>query len=67
VAGKQFIVGRSLNRLIKLAFDKHGISMRDPAPILFASPAIPQVTAASARGLALQATNGVSTTPGIGY
>ena len=47
VAGKQFIVGRSLNRLIKLAFDKHGISMRDPAPILFASPAIPQVTAAS--------------------
>jgi small-conductance mechanosensitive channel len=47
VAGKQFIVGRSLNRLIKLAFEKHGISMRDPAPILFAGPAIPQVTAAS--------------------
>ena len=47
VAGKQFIVGRALNRLIKIAFEAHGIAMRDPAPILFASPAIPQVTAAS--------------------
>lgn len=47
VAGKQFIVGRSLNRLIKIAFEKQGIAMRDPAPLLLASSAIPQVTTAS--------------------
>jgi len=47
VAGKQFIVGRSLNRLIKLAFDKHGISMRDPAPMLLAGPTTSHATAAS--------------------
>ena len=38
VAGKQFIVGRALNRLIKIAFEKHGIAMRDPAPMLLAGP-----------------------------
>src|SRR5204862_146035 len=38
VAGKQFIVGRALNRLIKIAFEAHGIAMRDPAPMLLAGP-----------------------------
>ena len=42
VAGKQFIIGRSLNRLIKIAFEKHGIAMRDPAPMLLARPTAPQ-------------------------
>ena len=46
VAGKQFIVGRALNRLIKIAFEKHGIAMRDPAPMVLASPTISQFTAA---------------------
>src|SRR5438552_823633 len=46
VAGKQFIVGRALNRLIKIAFEKHGIAMRDPAPMLLAGPTTSQVTAA---------------------
>ena len=46
VAGKQFIVGRALNRLIKIAFEKHGIAMRDPAPMVLASPTISQVNAA---------------------
>jgi len=46
IAGKQFVVGRSLNRLIKIAFEKHGIAMRDPAPMLLA--AAPQLVAASA-------------------
>src|SRR5436190_27486 len=46
VAGKQFIVGRALNRLIKIAFEKHGIAMRDPAPMALGSPTTSQVTAA---------------------
>jgi moderate conductance mechanosensitive channel len=49
VAGKQFIVGRALNRLIKIAFEKHGIAMRDPAPMLLASPPNSQVNAAPDR------------------
>jgi small-conductance mechanosensitive channel len=47
VAGKQFIVGRSLNRLIKIAFEKHGIAMRDPAPVVLARPTIPRGISAS--------------------
>jgi moderate conductance mechanosensitive channel len=43
VAGKQFIVGRSLNRLIKIAFERHGIAMRDPAPTAAADPATPSI------------------------
>ena len=31
---KQFVVGRAFNRLVKIAFDKHGITMRDPAPVM---------------------------------
>jgi len=46
VAGKQFTVGRALNRLIKIAFEKHGIAMRDPAPMLLASPTNSQLNAA---------------------
>ena len=49
VAGKQFIVGRALNRLIKIAFDKHGIAMRDPATMLLASGTNSQVNAAPDR------------------
>jgi small conductance mechanosensitive channel len=34
VASKQWIVGRAFNRLVKIAFDKHGIVSRDPASIV---------------------------------
>ena len=37
---KQFAVGRALNRLIKIAFDEQGITMRDPAPIHVTGPAV---------------------------
>ncbi len=30
---KQWVVGRSLNRRIKMAFDAHGIAIRDPSPV----------------------------------
>jgi small conductance mechanosensitive channel len=46
VAGKQFVVGRALNRLIKIAFDKHRISMRDPAAIVLTDPSTARVTTA---------------------
>jgi small-conductance mechanosensitive channel len=46
VAGKQFVVGRALNRLIKIAFDKHGIAMRDPTAIVLTDPATARVTTA---------------------
>src|SRR4029077_16377195 len=32
--GKQLTVGRAFNRLIKIAFDEHGIVSRDPTPIV---------------------------------
>jgi small conductance mechanosensitive channel len=48
VAGKQFIVGRSLNHLIKIALERHGIAMRDPAPIALARPATPSAAAEDA-------------------
>src|SRR5205085_11786937 len=47
VAGKQFIIGRSLNRLIKIAFEAHGIAMRDPAPMILARPTTPPDASAS--------------------
>jgi len=34
VASKQAIVGRAFNRLVKMAFDEHGISSRDPTPVV---------------------------------
>src|ERR1700730_9962133 len=30
--GKQLVVGRAFNRLVKIAFGKHGITSRDPTP-----------------------------------
>ncbi len=39
VPGKHFAVGRALNRLIKIAFEKHGIAGRDPSPVLLTGPA----------------------------
>jgi moderate conductance mechanosensitive channel len=39
VPGKQFVVVRALNRLIKMAFDKNGISIRDPSPVRLTGPA----------------------------
>jgi len=34
VASKQWAVGRAFNRLVKMAFDKHGIASRDPTQIM---------------------------------
>ena len=40
VAAKQWIVGRAFNRLVKIAFEKHGVISRDPAAIeIVRSPA----------------------------
>jgi small conductance mechanosensitive channel len=40
--GKQFAVARAFNRLIKIAFDEHGIASRDPTPIVMLNdPAAP--------------------------
>lgn len=33
---KQWTVGRAFNRLVKIAFDKHGIAMRDPNAVVVA-------------------------------
>jgi small conductance mechanosensitive channel len=37
---KQWVVGRALNRGIKIAFDAHGIAMRDPSPVKIAGPTL---------------------------
>jgi len=34
LASKQWVVGRAFNRLLKIAFDKHGIAPRDPTQIV---------------------------------
>ena len=40
VAGKQAVVGRAFNRLVKIAFDEHGIVWRDPTQVvILATPA----------------------------
>jgi small conductance mechanosensitive channel len=40
LAAKQWVVGRAFNRLVKIAFDKHGVITRDPAPmVILGSPA----------------------------
>jgi len=44
---QQWTVGRAFNRLVKIAFEEHGIAMRDPSPILLAGSA-PQLVPASA-------------------
>ena len=41
-AGKQWAVGRAFNRRVKMAFDEHGISSRDPTQIaILEMPAAP--------------------------
>ncbi len=35
---KQLVVGRAFNRLVKIAFNRHGIASRDPAPVLMMAP-----------------------------
>ena len=36
--GKQFVVGRALNRRIKDAFEQHGVAGRDPSPVVVTGP-----------------------------
>ena len=48
-AGKQWAVGRAFNRRVKMAFDEHGISSRDPTQIaILEMPAAPEETTLSA-------------------
>ena len=49
---KQWAVGRAFNRLVKSAFAKYGISMRDPAPVLMMAPpaALAENESATAEG-----------------
>ncbi len=47
---KQFVVGRAFNRLVKIAFDKHGIISRDPAPVLMTMPPAATPEGASEEG-----------------
>jgi small conductance mechanosensitive channel len=39
VASKQAVVGRAFNRLVKIAFDKNGITARDPASMVLVGAA----------------------------
>ena len=48
-AGRQWAVGRAFNRRVKMAFDEHGISSRDPTQIaILEMPAAPEETTLSA-------------------
>jgi moderate conductance mechanosensitive channel len=38
--GKHLVVGRAFNRLVKMAFEKHGIVGRDPSPMIITRPAL---------------------------
>ena len=38
IAGKQWVVGRAFNRLVKIAFDKHRIGAPEPASTATAPP-----------------------------
>jgi small conductance mechanosensitive channel len=38
--GKHMAVGRAFNRLVKMAFEKHGIAGRDPSPMILNGPAL---------------------------
>ena len=42
VPGKQLVVGRAFNRLVKIAFSKNGITSRDPTPTAMVGPASPE-------------------------
>src|SRR6516164_7963880 len=48
IAAKQAVVGRAFNRLVKMAFDEHGISSRDPTPmVILETPAALEETVAA--------------------
>jgi small-conductance mechanosensitive channel len=49
VPGQQWKVGRAFNRLVKLAFEKHGVASRDPSPILITGE-VPIFAAGEAEG-----------------
>ncbi len=38
LAAKQWVVGRAFNRLVKIAFDKHGVVVREPASMVIVEP-----------------------------
>jgi small conductance mechanosensitive channel len=38
LAAKQWVVGRAFNRLVKIAFDKHGVVVREPASMVIVGP-----------------------------
>jgi small-conductance mechanosensitive channel len=38
--GKHLVVGRAFNRLVKIAFEKHGVVGRDPSPMIITRPAL---------------------------
>ena len=42
VPGKQLVVGRAFNRLVKIAFGKNGITSRDPTPTTMVGSASPE-------------------------
>ncbi|HVT29844.1 MAG TPA: hypothetical protein VHE81_17635, partial [Lacipirellulaceae bacterium] len=46
--GKHLAVGRAFNRLVKIAFDKHGIAGRDPTPMMITGALQNQADGASA-------------------
>jgi moderate conductance mechanosensitive channel len=50
VPSKQLAVGRAFNRLVKIAFDKHGVSARDPASIAIVGAA-PELSDSRAQDL----------------
>ena len=45
--GKHLVVGRAFNRLVKMAFDKHGIVGRDPSPVVITGAGYDTPSAAS--------------------
>jgi small-conductance mechanosensitive channel len=50
VPSKQLAVGRAYNRLVKIAFDKHGVTARDPASIAIVGAA-PELSDSRAQDL----------------
>jgi small conductance mechanosensitive channel len=38
VSGKQWVVGRAFNRLVKIAFGEHQVASSDPTPIMVVNP-----------------------------
>jgi small conductance mechanosensitive channel len=48
--GKHLVVGRAFNRLVKIAFEKHGIMGRDPAPLIITAARVDRPDVASDGG-----------------